>query len=148
MANNALYSLVENELNKYTRKTGFTFGVDSYNTDENTTRTDYTYQFSKQFFNERIRVKIGGRISTDNNENQSNNIEDNLVDDISIEYVITKKRNLFLKVFRHSNYESVLDGEVTQTGVGIVWRKNFRKFKDLFKNNRKSERETKTENQK
>ena len=148
MANNALYSLVENELNKYTRKTGFTFGVDSYNTDENTTRTDYTYQFSKQFFNDRIRVKIGGRISTDNNENQSNNIEDNLVDDISIEYVITKKRNLFLKVFRHSNYESVLDGEVTQTGVGIVWRKNFRKFKDLFKNNRKSERETKTENQK
>ena len=133
MANNALYSLVENELNKYTRKTGFTFGVDSYNTDENTTRTDYTYQFSKQFFNDRIRVKIGGRISTDNNENQSNNIEDNLVDDISIEYVITKKRNLFLKVFRHSNYESVLDGEVTQTGVGIVWRKNFRKFKDLFK---------------
>lgn len=123
MANNALYSLVENELNKYTRKTGFTFGVDSYNTDENTTRTDYTYQFSKQFFNDRIRVKIGGRISTDNNENQSNNIEDNLVDDISIEYVITKKRNLFLKVFRHSNYESVLDGEVTQTGVGIVWRK-------------------------
>ena len=119
MANNALYSLVENELNKYTRKTGFTFGVDSYNTDENTTRTDYTYQFSKQFFNDRIRVKIGGRISTDNNENQSNNIEDNLVDDISIEYVITKKRNLFLKVFRHSNYESVLDGEVTQTGVGI-----------------------------
>ena len=109
MANNAWDSLVENELNKYTRKTGFTFGVDSYNTDENTTRTDYTYQFSKQFFNDRIRVKIGGRISTDNNENQSNNIEDNLGDDISIEYVITKKRNLFLKVFRHSNYESVLD---------------------------------------
>lgn len=147
MANNALYSLVENELNKYTRKTGFTFGVDSYNTDENTTRTDYTYQFSKQFFNDRVRVKIGGRISTDNNESQKNGIEDNLVDDISIEYVITKKRNLFLKVFRHSNYESVLDGEVTQTGVGIVWRKNFRKFKDLFKNNRKSEREAKTKNQ-
>ena len=94
-------------------------------------------------------MKIGGRISTDNNENQSNNIEDNLVDDISIEYVITKKRNLFLKVFRHSNYESVLDGEVTQTGVGIVWRKNFRKLKDLFKitENRKEKQKRRIRNE-
>lgn len=137
MANNALYSLVENELNRYTKKIGLTVGVDEYNTDENTVQRDFTYQFSKQLFNDRVRVKIGGRVSTDNGETQSNNIQDNLVDDISIEYVLTKKRNLFIKVFRHSNYESVLDGEVTQTGVGIVWRKSFRKFKDLFKNNRK-----------
>ena len=136
VANNALYNFVENELNKYTRKVGLTVGMDSYNTDENTVRTDVTYEFSKQFFNDRIRIKIGGRISTDNSDNPSNNgnLQDNLVDDISIEYVFTKKRNLFLKVFRHSNYESVLDGEVTQTGVGVVWRKDFRKFKDLFKN--------------
>lgn len=140
MANNAIYSFVENELNKYTRKAGLTVGFDSHNTDENTTRTDVTYQFSRQLFNDRVRVKIGGRISTDGNEGQGNSLQDNLVDDISIEYVLTKKRNLYAKVFRHSNYESVLDGEVTQTGVGIVWRKNFRKFKDLFKNKNREER--------
>ena len=140
MANNAIYSFVENELNKYTRKAGLTVGFDSHNTDENTTRTDVTYQFSRQLFNDRVRVKIGGRISTDGNEGQGNSLQDNLVDDISIEYVLTKRRNLYAKVFRHSNYESVLDGEVTQTGVGIVWRKNFRKFKDLFKNKNREER--------
>lgn len=147
VANNAIYSFVENELNKYTRKAGLTVGFDSHNTDENTTRTDVTYQFSRQLFNDRIRVKIGGRISTDGNEGQSNSLQDNLVDDISIEYVLTKKRNLYVKVFRHSNYESVLDGEVTQTGVGIVWRKNFRKFKDLFKNNRRQMREKQERNE-
>lgn len=146
MANNAIYSFVENELNKYTRKAGLTVGFDSHNTDENTTRTDVTYQFSRQLFNDRVRVKIGGRISTDGNEGQGNTLQDNLVDDISIEYVLTKKRNLYVKVFRHSNYESVLDGEVTQTGVGIVWRKNFRKFKDLFKNNRRLVREKQERN--
>lgn len=141
IANNAIYSFVENELNKYTRKAGLTVGFDSHNTEENVTRTDVTYQFSRQLFNDRVRVKIGGRISTDNNEGQGgNNLQDNLVDDISIEYVLTKKRNLYVKVFRHSNYESVLDGEVTQTGAGIVWRKNFRKFKDLFKNKNREER--------
>lgn len=141
MANNALYGFVENELNKYTRNTGLTFGFDSYNTDSETTRTDFTYQFSKQLFNDKVSVKIGGRVSSDNNEgNADNNLQDNLVDDISIEYRFTKKRNLFLKVFRHSNYESVLEGEVVQTGIGIVWRKSFRKLKDLFV--RKSKRET------
>lgn len=145
MANNALYSFVENELNKYTRKAGITLGVDSYNTDENTVRRDFTYEFSRQLFNDRIRVKIGGRISTDNSDVQQSNLEDNLVDDISIEYVLTKKRNLFLKVFRHSNYESVLDGEVTQTGVGIVWRKNFLKLRDLFRSKGKKTNQEKNE---
>lgn len=147
VANNALYGFVENELNKYTRKTGLTFGFDSYNTTNENVRTDFTYQFSRQLFNDKINVKIGGRVSSDNNnDGNSGNIQDNLVDDISIEYMFTKKRDLFLKVFRHSNYESVLEGEVTQTGIGIVWRKSYRKLKDLFI--RKSKRETVKENQK
>lgn len=140
MANNAIYSFVENELNKYTRKAGLTVGFDSHGTEESMMRTDVTYQFSRQLFNDRIRVKIGGRISTDGSEGEGSSLQDNLVDDISIEYVLTKKRNLYAKVFRHSNYESVLDGEVIQTGAGVVWRKTFRKFKDLFKNKNREER--------
>ena len=46
MAGNALYGFVENELNKYTRKAGLTVGFDSRATEENTTRTDVTYEFS------------------------------------------------------------------------------------------------------
>lgn len=140
MANDAIYSFVENELNKYTRKAGLTVGFDSHETEENMMRTDVTYQFSRQLFNDRVRVKIGGRISTDGNEGEGSSLQDNLVDDISIEYALTKKRNLYAKVFRHSNYESVLDGEVVQTGAGVVWRKTFRKFKDLFKNKNREER--------
>lgn len=140
MAGNALYGFVENELNKYTRKAGLTVGFDSRATEENTTRTDVTYEFSRQLFNDRVNVKIGGRISTDGNEGEgSGSLENTLVDDISIEYVLTKRRNLFAKVFRHSSYE-VLDGDVVQTGGGFVWRKSFQKFKDLFKNKNREER--------
>ena len=69
----------------------------------------------------------------------SGSLENNLVDDISIEYALTKRRNLFARVFRHSSYE-VLDGDVVETGGGFVWRKSFRKFKDLFKNKNREER--------
>ena len=143
-ANNAIYSFVENELNKYTRKAGLTVGFDSHQTLENTTRTDVTYQFSKQLFNDRMRVKIGGRVSTDGKEGQGGgSLQDNLVDDISIEYMLTKRQNLYMKIFRQANYESVLDGEVIQTGAGLVWRKNFRTLKDLFINKKRAERKAK-----
>lgn len=140
-ANNTLNSFIEKELNQWTRKSGLTFGINTYDqtgTDGQVMkRTDYSYQYSKQLFNDKVNVKIGGRVSADDDPTSS--MEDNLVDDISIEYVFDKNRNLFLKVFRHTNYESVLEGEVTQTGVGVVLRKSFRKFKDLFISKKKRE---------
>ncbi len=139
IANNAIYGFVENELNKYTRKAGLTVGLDSRDMDDNTTATDVTYQFSRQLFNDRVSVKVGGRISSEGEEGESNSIQNNLVDDISIEYALTKKRDLYAKAFRYSNYESVLDGEVIRTGVGIVWRKKFRKFKELFWSKRRND---------
>ncbi len=133
-ANNALYGFVENELNRHIRSSGFTLGVDTYNqyssTGAETKRTDYTYQYSKHFLNDRINVKVGGRVSTDNSSAEE--IEQNLIDDISIEYVFDRNKNLYLKIFRQTNYESALEGEVTQTGIGVVLRKSFRKVKDLF----------------
>lgn len=136
-ANNTLNNFIEKELNQWSRKNlknvGLTFGIDSYNqllsTGQEVTHTDYSYQFSKQLFNDKVNVKIGGRIT---DSEVAGDLGQNLVDDIAIEYIFSKNRNFFLKVFRHSDYESVLEGEVTQTGVGIVMRKSFRKLKDLF----------------
>lgn len=145
-AANTLNNFVEKELNQWTRKylknTNLTFGIDTYNQigadGQETKRTDYSYQFSKQLFNDKINVKVGGRISSDSDPGTS--MEDNLIDDISIEYLFSKNRNLFLKAFRHTNYESVLEGEVTQTGIGIVWRKSFRKLGEIFRRKNKHRR--------
>ncbi len=145
-ANNTLNNFVEKELNQWTRKylknTNLTFGIDTYNQigadGQEIKRTDYSYQFSKQLFNDKINVKVGGRISSDNDPGTS--MEDNLIDDIAIEYMFTKKRNLLMKVFRHTNYESVLEGEVTQTGVGIVWRKSFAKLREIFRGKKQKKR--------
>ena len=65
------------------------------------------------------------------------NVEEYVVDDIAIEYVFGKNPNFFLKIFRHTGYESVLEGEVAQTGIGVVLRKNFQKFMDIFRRKKK-----------
>ena len=38
----------------------------------------------------------------------------------------------YIKIFHDKNYENVLDGEVTETGVGIVLRKKISKLSELF----------------
>jgi hypothetical protein len=141
ITNNALNSFLESELNQWSRKylgnMGLTFGVDSYNQSvTGESRTDVSYQFSHQLFNERVNVKIGGRIASGGGDPATSGTEQTLVDDISLEYYLNKKRTWLLKAFRHTGYESVLEGEVTQTGGGIVFRKNFRKLMDMFRKNK------------
>ena len=142
-SDNALNNFVENELNQWSRKhlknMDLTFGINTYNQVSEageSKKTDYSYQFSKRLFNNKVRVKVGGRISTDNDP-AAGGVEENLVDDIAIEYVFGKNPNFFLKIFRHTGYESVLEGEVTQTGIGVVLRKNFQKFMDIFRRKKK-----------
>lgn len=142
-SDNAINSFVEKELNQWSRKylknMDLTFGINTYNQlldGGESKKTDYSYQFSKRLFNNRVRVKVGGRISTDNDPAQGG-VEENLVDDVSVEYVFGKNPNFFLKIFRHTGYESVLEGEVTQTGIGIVYRKKFQKVLDIFRRKKK-----------
>lgn len=78
-----------------------------------------------------MRAVIGGKFSTDADPSQ--NLKENLIDDISLEYMLTKRDNMYLKVFRHTGYESILEGEITETGVGFVIRKKLSRLGDLFK---------------
>ena len=85
----------------------------------------------KNLFSNRVRAVIGGKFSTDADPSQ--NLKENLIDDISLEYMLTKRDNMYLKVFRHTGYESILEGEITETGVGFVIRKKLLRLGDLFK---------------
>ena len=147
MSDNAINNLVERELNQWSREhlkgVDLSFGINSYNqmTEGGESKTtDYSYKLSKRFFNDKVRVSIGGSVSTGNNPAEAGGMEENLVDDISIEYMFGQTSKYFLKLFRHTGYESVLEGEVTQTGIGVVLRRSFQKFMEIFQ--RKKDKST------
>ena len=98
------------------------FGINSYGEDDpNGQRTDYSYRLSKNLFKQpRARRH---RRQVQHGRDPSQNLKENLIDDISLEYMLTKRDNMYLKVFRHTGYESILEGEITETGVGFVIRK-------------------------
>lgn len=105
------------------------FGIETNNREETgQTSTDYNFQFAKRFWNNRIRVVIGGKVSTGNNVQQ----DESFIDNISLEYRLDNSGTRYVKLFHDKNYESVLDGEVIETGAGIVLRKKVSKVGELF----------------
>lgn len=133
----ALNSFLQSEINNIAgsalKSVDITFGMESY--DENGTdgggkRTDYSFSFAKRFYNDRIRVVVGGRIST--GENINNGQAEPFIDNISVEYRLDTSGSRYIKLFHDTNYESLLEGEITETGAGIVLRKKMMHLRELF----------------
>lgn len=149
---NPINTFITKELNQWAQNNlkgvDLSFGIDTYDntavSGETGTRTDYSYQLSKNLFNSRVRAMIGGKFSTD--ADPTENLKENLIDDVALEYQLTKRDNMFLKLFRHTGYESILEGEVTETGIGFVIRKRVLKISDLFRVVRERVRKNEVEN--
>lgn len=92
-------------------------------------RTDYSFRYSQRFFNNRFQIVLGGKVST--GENATNQAE-SFIDNISLEYRLDRSGTRYVRLFYDKNYESVLEGEITETGVGLVLRKKLDKLSELF----------------
>lgn len=133
-ANSVLNSFLQSEINKVAgsalKTIDVNFGMEQTEQGEDgSTRTDYNFQFAKRFWNNRFRIVIGGKISTGNTAAGQ---DESFIDNVSVEYRLDNSGTRYIKVFHDKNYESVLDGEVIETGAGIVLRKKISKLSELF----------------
>ncbi len=134
---NPLYSFLAGQLNNWAANTikgvDISFGIDQYDRTVNgstSQTTSYSYQVSKTLFNDRFKIVVGGNYSTDANADE--NFSQNLISDISFEYFLNSARSMYIRLFRHTGYESILEGEITQTGVGFVYRRKLSRLSDMF----------------
>lgn len=128
LGGNPLFSFLESQVNNWAanniKGVDLQFGIDQYNQTTNgaTSQTmSYSYQVSKTLFNDRFKIVVGGNYSS--NADADENLSQNLINDISFEYYLNDQQTMLVKLFRHTGYESILEGEVTQTGVGFVYRR-------------------------
>lgn len=138
LSGNPLYSFLASQLNSWAANTikgvDITFGIDQYDktTDGYTSQTtSYSYRVSKSLFNDRVKIIVGGNYSTDADADE--NFQQNLINDIAFEYMLNRSGSMFIRIFRHTGYESILEGEITQTGVGFVMRRKINSLRDLFR---------------
>lgn len=138
LSGNPLYSFLASQLNSWAANTikgvDISFGIDQYDktTDGYTSSTtSYSYRVSKSLFNDRFKIIVGGNYSTDADADE--NFQQNLINDIAFEYMLNRSGSMYVRIFRHTGYESILEGEITQTGVGFVLRRKINSLRDLFR---------------
>jgi len=126
------------ELNKLSSKVlpgvELNFDIQSYNdyqTGQAQGRTQVGIGLKKQLFNERLSVQIGGNVDVEGAKAQQNSASD-FTSDITVEYKLTKDGRYRLKAFRHNQYEGAIDGQLVETGAGVVYVRDFNKWKDFF----------------
>lgn len=131
----ALNSFLQSEINNIAgsalKSVDITLGMEQY--DQNGTgneRTDFSFRFAKRFYNDRISIILGGRVSTGQDINAGQNQQ--FIDNVSIEYRLDNSGTRYIKLFHDKNYESLLEGEITETGTGIVLRKKMLHLRELF----------------
>jgi hypothetical protein len=134
---NALFSFIESQVNSWAssaiKGVDLSFGINQYDSSTdgtNSTSMSYCYRVSKSLFDDRFKIVVGGNYATDAEADE--NFAQNLIADISFEYLLNKTGTMYVKLFRHTGYESILEGEITQTGVGFVYKKKVQRLLDLF----------------
>lgn len=129
----ALNSVLSSQINSLMgnlKNASVSVGIEDHDAaDAGGKRTDYSFRYSQRFFNDRFQIIIGGKVST--GENATNDAE-SFIDNISLEYRLDRSGTRYVRLFYDKNYESVLEGEITETGVGLVLRKKLDKLGELF----------------
>lgn len=138
LSGNPLYAFVESKVNSWVANNvkfvDISFGIDQYDKTidgSTTTATSYSYKVSKTLFDDRFKIVVGGNYSTDADADE--NYSQNLINDISFEYMLNRSGSMFVKLFRQVGYESILEGEVVQTGVGFVYKRKLKSLRDIFR---------------
>ena len=129
----ALNSVLQSQINALAgsvKGASISVGVeDRTSAETGATQTDYSFRYSQRFFNDRFQVVIGGKVSTGAN---ATNSAESFIDNISLEYRLDNSGTRYIRVFHNKNYESVLDGEITETGLGLVLRRKMERLGELF----------------
>lgn len=130
---NALNALLQSEINNIAGKAletiDLSLGVDQSTTAEGSSRTDYSFRFAKRFWGNRISIIIGGKVSSGEDVE---NTGASLIDNISLEYRLDKSGTRYVTLFYDKNYESLMEGEVTEMGAGLVLRRKMTRLGELF----------------
>jgi hypothetical protein len=90
-------------------------------------RTQLKLALSKQLFDERVTVQVGGNVDLEGRRSQQNSLN-NFAGDLKVLYKLTDDGRWQLQVFRQNSYEGAIDGDIIKTGVGAVFMIDFDKL--------------------
>jgi hypothetical protein len=133
----------ESQINQITKSAiksvDLSFGIDTYKgASEAGTEQTYTslsYQVKKDMFKDRGSVLVSGHMNDNSPASQQSN---SVIENFIFEYAIDTNRTKYVKVYRQQNYEDLLEGQVTKSGFGFIYRKSYDKLSDIWRRQKKT----------
>lgn len=132
--NSALSAFLNSQINQITgkalRSLDVSFGVDNSVNGSGALHTDYSFKFAKRFWNNRLRIVVGGRLSSGADVTPQ---EETFFDNVTFEYRLSPTSNRYLNLFYQRDSYDWLEGNVSRFGGGFLWKRKLRHFSDLFR---------------
>ena len=132
--NSALNSFLQSEINHIAgnalKTLDLSFGLDNSTEEDGTIHTDYTFKFAKRFWNNKLSISIGGKISSGPDVSGQNK---SFFDNVEAQYRFSETSNQYMNLFYKRSVYDFLEGYVGQYGAGYMYKKKLQRLGDLFK---------------
>ena len=132
--NAALSSFLQSEINNIAgsalKTLDLSVGIDNTTDATGSMQTDYSFKFAKRFLNNRLKIEIGGVVSSGTNSPQGQ--KQSFFDNVSMEYRMNQSGTMNAKLFYQQNVYDWLDGYTNMYGGGFLWRRKLSNFWDIF----------------
>ena len=133
--NTALNSFLESEINNITgnalKSVDLSVGVDNTTDASGQSHTNYSFKFAKRFWNNRLKVQIGGKVSSGSDAMQ-NGQNQSFFDNVTMEYRLSPTSNQYVKLFFDQNSYDWLEGYTSKYGGGYIWRRKLDHWWQFF----------------
>ena len=133
--NSALSAFLQSEINNIAgsalKTIDISLGIENSVTSSGQETTDYSFQFSKRLFNNRLKIEIGGLLAGGSNDLMGQ--KQSFFDNVSMEYRLNQEGTQNLKLFYQQNVYDWLEGYTSEYGVGFIWRRKLDNFWDIFR---------------
>jgi translocation and assembly module TamB len=141
IARDNVNQVLSDQLNRYSDKLlgksdlQLGFNLNSYSENQaasgQTTNTQLDITASKQLLNDRLTVQVGREVGV-SGSNTSSSEGSSIVGNVSLEYMLTKDQRLRLLGFSKNEYDNLIDGQLTVSGISLVFVREFNRLRELW----------------
>jgi len=140
IARNSASQLLSDQMNALSSKlfgdSGFSlgFGIDSYQdyqSGSGKNRTDLNVNAQQKLFNDRLVVQVGSQMDLEGSSQDSEQ-SNSILANISLEYMLTEDGQWRIRAFRKNEFQSIIDGQLFVTGIGLIFNREFNEFKEIW----------------
>lgn len=139
---NVLSQQLNNLANRYINFVELDFGVESFSTADGGRQRDLRLSLRKRLLNNRLILSVDGVTQTGETD-ESNSLPQTYLDNLTAEFLLTKKGGLRLKVFSDRDLDQFTTGDVIRVGGKLAFSRDFNRF--FWESDKKPARETEQE---